>query len=347
MDPVSQGILGGSAALSTTRKSHLFTAVLCGILAGMAPDLDALIRSDNDPLLYLEYHRQFTHALIFIPLGAWICAFVFRFTFARRLEFRHIYLYSFVGYATHGLLDSCTTYGTQLLWPFSTTRVAWHSVSIIDPLFTLPLILIVLFGLLKRSHLYGYVALGWALFYLSLGAWQGHRAQSYGEQIAASRGHNPIRLAAKPSFANILVWKIIYETDGRFYVDAVRMGLTTKFYPGHAVEKLDLSRDLPWLETDSQQAKDLERFRWFSNDYLALSGSRKNFVIDMRYSLLPNEVDGLWGIQFEPRKAHGQHVDFVWDRAVTQEKREQLFRMIRGLPLNQTKTQFSKLVDKP
>ena len=334
MDPLSQGILGGSASLSTTHKSHVISAVICGILAGMAPDLDSLIRSDNDPLLYLEYHRQFTHALIFIPVGALICAGFFYYTFAKRLSFQRVYLYCFVGYATHGLLDSCTTYGTQLYWPFSNTRVAWHSVSIIDPLFTLPLICCVLTGLIRRSSRFGYIGLAWALAYLSLGAWQGHRAQSFGEQLAQSRGHQPVRLETKPSFANILVWKIIYEVNGRFYVDAVRMGDTATFYPGHSVRKLDIDSELPWLKHATQQAVDLERFRWFSNDYLALATDRRNFVIDMRYSLLPNEVDGLWGIQLDPSLADDEHVAFVWDRVITKHKRQQLMRMIRGLPIS-------------
>ena len=334
MDPLSQGILGGSASLAATHKTHILIAVLCGVFSGMAPDLDAFIRSDNDPLLYLEYHRQFTHSLIFIPIGALICATVFYFTFARRLLFRQIYLYSFIGYATHGLLDSCTTYGTQLYWPFSNERVAWHSISIIDPLFTIPLILLVSLGLFLRNNRYGYLALAWAFTYLSFGAWQGHRAQAFGEQLAVARGHEPIRLEAKPSFANILVWKIIYETQDRFFVDAARMGVKTTFYPGQAVPKLNIVRDLPWLQKDSQQAKDLERFRWFSNDYLALSAERENFVIDMRYSMLPNEVDGLWGIQLNPRSENHQHVNFVWDRAVTKKKQQQLVQMIRGLPVN-------------
>lgn len=333
MDPLSQGILGGSASLSTAKKTHLGLAVLCGVLAGMAPDLDAFIRSEHDPLLYLEYHRQFTHALIFIPFGALICAVFFRLSFARRLPFSRTYLYSFVGYATHGLLDSCTTYGTQLFWPFSNTRVAWHTVSIIDPFFTLPLVFIVIIGITRRSYRWGWAALSWAVCYLCLGAWQGHRAEIYGEQLAASRMHEAVRLEAKPSFANILVWKIIYENEGWYYVDAVRMGLDTKLYAGQAVKKLDIARDLPWLESASQQAADLERFRWFSNDYLALSDKRGNFVIDMRYSMLPNEVDGLWGIQLEPDLAAEEHVEFVWERAVSKQKQKQLIQMLFGRAL--------------
>jgi len=328
LDPVSQAVLGGSASLSFAKKSHVIIAVVCGILSGMAPDLDAFIRSDNDPLLYLEFHRQFTHSLVFIPFGALICAVAFRYTFAKRLGFRRTYLYCFLGYATHGLLDACTSYGTQLFWPFSNTRVAWHTISIIDPLFTVPLIVLVVIGVRKSVSTFGRLAIFWAIAYLSFGALQNKRTTTFAEQLASSRNHQPSRLEVKPSFANLFVWKIIYETDERYYVDAVRAGTRFTHYPGVSVEKFNVSRDLAWLENESQQAKDLQRFRWFSNGYLALDQQRPNFVVDMRYSMLPNEVDGLWGIQLERNKTDEEHVDFVWDRNVSKQKRDKLKSMI-------------------
>ena len=75
MDPISQGVIGASLAQSTvTNKRYLIIAGIIGFLSGMAPDLDILIRSEQDPLLFLEYHRQFTHSLVFIPIGGLICA---------------------------------------------------------------------------------------------------------------------------------------------------------------------------------------------------------------------------------------------------------------------------------
>ena len=68
MDPVSQGVLGGVAAQQFRHKTEKAAALLVGALAGMAPDLDVFITSDKDPLFFLEFHRHFTHALIFKPL---------------------------------------------------------------------------------------------------------------------------------------------------------------------------------------------------------------------------------------------------------------------------------------
>ncbi len=70
MDPVTQGALGAALPQATTNKTRVGIAGVLGFVSGMAADLDVLIRSETDPLMFLEYHRQFTHALIFIPVGA-------------------------------------------------------------------------------------------------------------------------------------------------------------------------------------------------------------------------------------------------------------------------------------
>ncbi|GIS21122.1 MAG: hypothetical protein CM15mP120_30380 [Pseudomonadota bacterium] len=72
------------------------------------------------------------------------------------------------GYATHGLLDACTSYGTQLFWPFSNVRVAWNNSSIVDPLFTLPLVGLVAAAVIFSKRHFAIAAMVWALGYLGL-----------------------------------------------------------------------------------------------------------------------------------------------------------------------------------
>ena len=312
MDPLSQGVLGASLPQASSSRQQVAVAGLFGFLAGMTPDLDVLIRSSNDPLLFLEYHRQFTHSLIFIPVGGLLCGLLLFFIIGRRkgLSWRRSVLYCTLGYGTHALLDACTTYGTQLFWPFSSTRFAWNSVSIIDPLFTLPMLVLVVAAARKKRPHYAQIALVWALVYLSFGAIQRDRAEAVGWELARQRQHQPARLEAKPSFANLIVWKIVYETSDRYYIDAVRVAAGSKIYPGGSVEKLDIARDLPWLDPQSQQARDIERFRWFSNGYIARDPDNNNRIIDVRYSMIPNEVKALWGIELSPRAGPRQHAHY-------------------------------------
>ena len=182
MDPITQGAFGASFSQSFSKKNHILWAGLLGFLSGMTPDLDVFIRSDTDPLLFLEYHRQFTHSLIFIPIGGFICAIVFYYLFARRkqLSFKTTYLYCTLGYASHGLLDSFTSYGTQLFWPFSNLRISFDTISIIDPLFSVPLIILLFVAVLRKNPRYAQLGIAWFLIIQLFGLFQNQRASEAG-----------------------------------------------------------------------------------------------------------------------------------------------------------------------
>ena len=229
MDPVSQGVVGAALAQSALPRRQMAIVALIGALAGMAADIDVLIQSPDDPLLFLEFHRQFTHSLVFIPVGALLVAGALRTLTRNRaawqdVTWNHLYLAAFAGYASHGLLDSCTSYGTQLFWPFTDARVSWDIISIVDPLFTIPLLVGVIASARSSRVVYARGAALWALVYLGIGVIQHERAMSVASAVAVQRGHTAERLTVKPSFANLLVWKAIYLDDAEYYVDAVRVG---------------------------------------------------------------------------------------------------------------------------
>ena len=94
--------------------------------------------------------------------------------------------------------------------------------------------------------------------------------------------------------------------------------------------RLNLSQQFPWLDPTSQQALDVARFRWFSNDYLAVDQEDPHLIVDMRYSQLPNEIDGLWGIRLDPSAAHGAHVEWITRRNTNKARVDQLVAMLKG-----------------
>lgn len=200
----------------------------------------------------------------------------------------------------------------------------------VDPFFTLPLLALVAMAALRQRPLLARFAVGWALAYLALGTGQGMRAESAARNLARERGHEPHRLTVKPSFGNVLVWKAIYETAGRYHVDALRLGWSARTYPGESLAKLDLERDVPWLEPASRQARDIERFRWFSDDYLARDRNDVLRIVDARYSMVPNEVDALWGIRLDPAGGTEDPVAFFHMRRPTPAQRSKLGAMLRG-----------------
>ncbi|MDE0660559.1 MAG: metal-dependent hydrolase [Gammaproteobacteria bacterium] len=330
MDPLSQGAIGAVASTSVGGAQKVRAFALLGCIAGMAPDLDILIGSSTDPLLFLEYHRQFTHALAFIPIGAALVALVLHWPVRNVLRPIESYAACLAGYATHGLLDACTSYGTQLLWPFSDYRVAWNNVSVVDPLFTLPVVACLAAAVVKRRRAFALIGLAWAVAYLLLGVVQTHRVEAAGGALAVARGHDPDRLTVKTGFGNLLIWKVVYESDGRYYVDAVRAGVEMTACPGASVPALVLGRDLPWLDADSMQARDIERFRWFSDDYLALDPARPDRIIDMRYSVVPNQIDPLWGVEVDSDAGPDEHVAFFADRRTGADQGDAYWRLLTG-----------------
>ena len=330
MDPVTQGIVATTAAQTCSKNNNLIIVSMIGFLAGLAPDIDIFIRSDTDPLLFLEYHRQFTHSLFFIPIGGLICSITFYYVFAKKFNFsfKETYIYSTIGYATHGIIDSFTTYGTQLLWPFTDERFAWNTVSVIDPLFTIPIIMLCVWALIKNNKIYSFYAIIWMLVYQLAGFVQKDRAEDIIYEYANLKGHDINEIEAKPSFANIIVWKVIYSDDSNYYVNAVKLGLSHKIYPGEMIKKLDIRRDFKWLEPSSQQAIDIERFRWFSNDYLGIAKHDDNIIYDIRFSSIPNEAEGLWGIQLDKNKGIDEHIAYVTNRERSINRFHELIKMI-------------------
>ena len=151
MDTFTHGLLGAAASQAIFAKQLPRSAGLIGFIAGMAPDLDLFLGSGTDPVASILYHRQFTHSLIFIPLGALLvsllCIWMKPFKGARLA----VYGAAFVGYGLHGLLDACTSYGTLLLWPFSYHRIAWDIIAIVDPIFSLALLVGVLWAAIGQA----------------------------------------------------------------------------------------------------------------------------------------------------------------------------------------------------
>ena len=329
MDPISQGTVGAALAQSTANKNNIIKIGIIGFLAGLAPDLDVFIRSSTDPMLSLEYHRQFTHSLFFIPFGALIVTLVIFPLVKKSLSLKTVYVASFFGYTTHGLLDACTSYGTLLFWPFSNERVTWNNISVVDPIFTIPVLVLVATAIITRKLLFSFFAIGWMTFYLLLGFVQYERAFLVANDLAHSRGHTPERLTLKPSFGNLILWKSIYQYEENFYVDAIRTALSSTWCLGESIRMFDYQYHLPNLDIDSQQRKDIERFRWFSQDYLGFD-YEKSLVTDVRYSMVPNQIAPMWGLVIDVQKSKNEHATWWTSRTLEQSQLDMFKDMLIG-----------------
>ena len=329
MDPLSQGTVGAAFAQSVANKNNIFKIGFIGFLAGLTPDLDVLIKSSTDPILSLEYHRQFTHSLFFIPFGSLIFTILIFPLVKSSLSLKTVYFASLLGYSTHGLLDACTSYGTQLFWPFSNERVSWNNISIVDPLFTIPILILLGVAIKTKKKIFSFFGIGWIMFYLTLGYFQYKRALSAAKELATMRGHNAELLTLKPSFGNLILWKSIYKHKETFYVDAIRTGQSSTWCLGETIRVFDYKYHLPDLDKDSQQKKDIERFRWFSQDYLGYD-KEKNIVTDVRYSMIPNQIAPMWGLSIDEERGINDHATWWTSRNLDQSQRDLFINMLKG-----------------
>lgn len=331
MDLLTQGLLGTTMAQAGAQRQEIRLATGVGFIAGLAADADILIQSEQDPLLNIEFHRHFTHSLFFVPLGAFIVALVLWLFLRRRLTFARLYVFTLLGYCLSGVLDAFTSYGTHLLWPLSSERVAWSIISVVDPVFTFILLIAAIVAYKKSNRIVAYAGLLLAGAYLTLGWIQSQRAEAFANTVIVERGHVAEMLLVKPTLGNILLWRSIYRHQGMLYVDAIRVGLLSQaqLYPGESIAQFDRARDLQHIPETSILAQDIDRFSHFSAGLLAIHPEQPNILVDVRYSNLPNTLAPLWGIEINPAQPD-QHAKYNLYRDSSQQTREKFFAMLLG-----------------
>ncbi|MBF0380815.1 MAG: metal-dependent hydrolase [Magnetococcales bacterium] len=339
MDIVTQGIIGALAAQAIADEKNSRRATLIGFIAGLPADADILIASQSDPLLTLDFHRQFTHSLFFIPIGGLLVAALLWLVFKNRMAFSQLFRYSLAGYATSGLLDACTSYGTQLLWPFSNQRIAWSIISVFDPIFSITLIVMLVLGWRKITPRFSQVGWLFVVGYFLFGINQQANATNVMNTLAVQRGHAVERSVVKPTMGNLLLWRAVYQSGDIYYITAVRVSPLSPplYYAGDSIELFDFDKDLDKWPKDSTLVKDVHRFHHFSDGYIAKHPEKHNIVGDVRYSLLPFDSRPIWGITLRDDKPDS-HVPFKNDRSQISQAMKIFPSMIAG-----TWDKFNKL----
>ena len=331
MDIVTQGLAGATLAQAFAPEHHRRRAALIGLGAGLLPDADALIASAADPLLQLEFHRHFSHALVFIPVGAAVAALLFWPFLRRAVSLWQVYRYALCGYAPGGLLDACTSYGTHLFWPFSADPVAWSLIAIVDPVFTLALVLPLGIGLYRRRP--ARLGLALALAYLLLGLVQHQRAEVVAAALAHQRGHDPQHLLVKPTVGNLVLWRALYVVGDSVWVDAVRVGTDVRIYRGMHRALFDPDRDLTWAAAGSRARSDADRFVAAARGFAVSYPGQAQRLGDARYAMLPTAIAPLWGIEFDST-ATDAPPRWITSRALTPATRSQFLTMLLGRDLD-------------
>lgn len=265
-------------------------AIAWGAACGTLPDLDVFIPF-GDPVADFTYHRSFSHSLLIdlvaAPFIVWLILRIHPETLSHRWRWL---LLVYLALATHALLDCFTVYGTQILWPLDPTPVAWGSVFIIDPLYTVPLLLgltcaMVMSRSTSLGHLANWAAIGVSSLYLAWSLGAKLHVEEAARRSAASQGMPEARLLATPGPFNTVLWRVV-AVEGNAYYEGFYSLLdpepVVKFrrYPSH-----------PELLRGLEQHWPVSRLQWFTKGFYSVRLEDDAVVIsDLRMGLEPEYV---------------------------------------------------------
>ncbi len=327
MDSITQGILGAAASQAIMGRRLPRGAGLIGAVGGVIPDLDILIRSSTDPTVSWIFHRHFTHSLIFIPIGGLIAALPFLLLKPFRAHKRAVILAAMIGYATHAPLDMFTSYGTLLFWPFSNHRVSLDWIGIVDPIYSITLLIGVILtartGRLNPVRM----ALLVSSLYLCFGGWQHYRATELQRQLTALRGHEIEHSRIMPAPGWLLYWRSLYIAGGRLYSDGIKVPWlsSTLVLEGESADATTFG-DLPaGAQANPEAQRQFEILHWFADGLLAPIDGEANSIGDMRITAAVETLTPLWGLTFDPSSGEPRR----WSPAFTSGR--DYGKLVRGL----------------
>jgi inner membrane protein len=324
VDTPTQALLGATIAQAGFAHRLGRRAVGWGAAAAVIPDLDVLAGATHGPFGVLLYHRGPTHALWFgWVLGPLLGYAVWR-LYARGRPARcpakppdappdlpdpgdRALLPAWMGLFavvifTHPLLDLFTTYGTQLLAPFSLRRFALNGIAIIDPFYSVLLAAALAAGWMARARrglgtAAAALALALSTAYLFYGLHLNRRAETEVRVMLAAEGVGGASVRAYPTIFQPYLRRIVARTP-----DEVRVGLYSTWRPEPPVwERFRPPPPHPLVE-ELSRTREGSLFIWFAMGEIThrVSSDGGNTVVeidDLRYGFPGAPDRGIWGIR--------------------------------------------------
>ena len=223
MDSVTHLALGACIGEVWLGKKLGKKALLWGALAQSLPDIDTFAAFFVSPDRDLLIHRSITHSLLFALVVGMLLALL-----AGRVHRRHVI--SFAALALffcaqlmlHDLLDTCNSYGTGLLEPFSHQRFSINLLYVADPLFTIGLVIASVLLIFKSIHnknrkKWAITAMVVSLLYLCFAGFNKIYIDKKVEASFFADGIHPERYFTTPTPLNSMLWYVVAAADSDDY----------------------------------------------------------------------------------------------------------------------------------
>ncbi|RVT47290.1 metal-dependent hydrolase [Rheinheimera sediminis] len=286
MDSLSQIALGAAVSVAVFNKPirnkqiKLWQAAAAGAVFGTLPDLDVLI-SHGDPISDMTMHRTESHSLFYLSLVSPLFAWLLVKLLGCPLLLKQAVLAVLLVLLTHALLDTMTIYGTQLALPFSDYPFGVGSIFIIDPLYTLPLLLGLLIAFWS-SPFWNTLGLAVSTSYLLFGLVAQQLAYAEVEQQLADSGQHVDRLLVTATPFNTLLWRAVVVNEDQYLEGYYSL--------------LDGSTQMQWrsfprdaaLIAQWKQNPAVARLAWFSHGFYQLEQKDEQLLLtDLRMGMAP------------------------------------------------------------
>lgn len=311
MDSVTQAVLGASVSGVMLGRYHGRKAYVAGAILGTLPDLDVLIRYSN-PIANMINHRGFSHSVFVLTALSLVLTWLIRkWPPATQYDWKRLFATLWLVFITHVLADAFTSYGTQLFWPLMPTPTSWSSIFIIDPFFTIPMLIATIAGISwgarPRVQRMNALALGWCVAYLCVSLAGKAVAESRVRTALEQSGVEVEAIFSTPGPFNILLWRVVARTDDDHYYEYIT-SLLDKAPREHV--KAALNTSMADRFPDDPMINGL---RWFSGDWIRYDIIDTHLVAtDLRMGL----GTGYYSFRFRiaERDTHGRWVAITPER---------------------------------
>lgn len=284
MDTITQITLGAAVGEAVLGKKIGNKAPLWGAAFGVVPDLDILASPFISEVQALAVHRGITHSLFFCVIAAPVFGWLLqRYYQNGKSTWRDWSLLVFLVLLTHVFIDVCTSYGTQILQPFSNYSFSLNSIFIIDPFFTIPLMAGVLAALFfnrtsARRRWANFLGLAVSSLYLLAGLGIKTHVNAVFEQNFSDRQIHPQKYMTTPAPFSIFLWTGYAEESDTLYA-----GLYSVFDDDKKIQFQAVPQNKSLLEPYQNQLP-VERLIWFSQGYYAAEKTSDNLIVhDLRF----------------------------------------------------------------
>jgi inner membrane protein len=287
LDSLTQFALGAAVGEATLGRKVGRRALLWGGICGTLPDLDVLVPF-GDAVQDFIFHRSASHSLFVLALLAPLVAYLItRIHPQTRPHYRGWLLLVFLALSTHVLLDSLTVFGTQIFWPWGSDPVTWGTIFIIDPLYTVPLLVGVLAAWLLRSRLKGrqwnQLGLTLSCIYLVWTVGAKVHVNDIADHQLASDGQPPAQVVTMPTPFNSLLWRVVAVDQ-----EAYRIGYYSLLQQDKPIQFERFPRNLGVL-AGLEDHEPVRKVKWFTKGFYAAEKRNGDILmIDLRAGLEPD-----------------------------------------------------------